>query len=1370
MSITTNTEKREGIMRRMTLKGSWKGWLGSICLLVAAPLYAAPGIEHDFDVASETRNGLLRMEAQDIRVKVMGGYLHSSRTWIGGRWEFNRRWAPVTDQSHEAQVQIGSVLLHRPGIVDDLATTLRNGVFRAGFGYYPLPGSVTEDNPVLYRTQNPGTGSSGVNYADSLRREGDLLRWRGPNHDTMDYDLNGQTQAFADRYGNRNTLHYDSAGNLVAVRDTFDKVILTFEYESVTFQQGEGVSDVYHRPVAVEDYTGRRVSYHYDSDHRLVRVNDVLGHDWLYAYNSQGHITSVTDPEGRASTIEVNDAGLMTRLVNPDGHATRFSNSGEADTFIQIRREPDGRTVETRYNALGAVAARIVNGETEFSVRSFLSDGEEVAVGGAPAGLYGDESTRAERPANIRNSDAGKPAAYLARTERTDRYGETLTTWFDERRNVIRRHRSSDGAEQHTQWHPVHHQRTRHTDWDGTVSTWEYDEHGALTRQVLAADTSDEQVTTYTRDSHGQLLSVLYRSSGDTPDALYVYEYDDHGNRIRITAPDNEVTAFVHPEHGGFDALGNPSVYVDARGPISRYEYDAAGKLLGETDPLDRITEHHYNTAGDKTGMTLPNGATSQWEVDGAGRPLSITDALGHKTVFEYDENGRMLGVRLPSGAMTQQQYDAEGRLAQETDASGNSIRYHYDGERLTAVDYPTYSEAFTLDEMGRITRIDTTSEIGQISQTRRVGYDTAGNPVTELDAEGLETVTSYDALQRPIRMVDAIGGMTRLEFDARDNLIAVTDPEGSTTTFTYDAHGRLSRETRPGGETRDYTYYPGGLRKSEINGMGQITHYSYDDAGQLIAVNYYASPQAKDQNTPGRTSSFEYNALGLLTAYSDQQDGSTVSSGSYAYDLLGRVTEVTVNYGPFSKTHSYTYDQDGRKATYTNPEGVTYTYTWTPDGDFQSLTIPGEGTIAVTEYQWRTPIETVYPGGTRIRHDVDGLLRPGTTELLDAADTPRAYRSYQYNSENHIVRIDSETGEHLYTYDELYRLIEARFAEDMGLQNESYTYDGVANRLTEGGGEPWEYNENHQLISKPGATFEYDANGHTVRKVEQDGTVTLYEYDLAERLRQVRIEGGAILGSYRYDPFGRRVSKTTQEGTIYFHYDDSGLLAEYDDNGSLIAEYQYWPNSMWMTDPLFRRDGEDYSIGYYYAGHIGQPLKLFGRGGEVIWGAYWQAFGSVEIYIEKVSNPIRFPGQYYDEEKGLLYNFHREYSGSLGRYMQSDPIGIGGGVNYYIYAESNPISRFDDDGMRAKPWDHAVYPPTHNCSCMENCMKSESSGSALCNLIPGKEVKPFGIPIQINPAKRACQVASKGIKCDMECSDFCRCECPPCGDSPYPD
>lgn len=59
----------------------------------------------------------------------------------------------------------------------------------------------------------------------------------------------------------------------------------------------------------------------------------------------------------------------------------------------------------------------------------------------------------------------------------------------------------------------------------------------------------------------------------------------------------------------------------------------------------------------------------------------------------------------------------------------------------------------------------------------------------------------------------------------------------------------------------------------------------------------------------------------------------------------------------------------------------------------------------------------------------------------------------------------------------------------------------------------------------------------------------------------------------------------------------------------------------------------------------------------------------------------MRLPGQYFDTETGLHYNYYRDYEPGTGRYIESDPIGLGGGINTYAYTNSNPLDSIDSRG-----------------------------------------------------------------------------------------
>ena len=220
----------------------------------------------------------------------------------------------------------------------------------------------------------------------------------------------------------------------------------------------------------------------------------------------------------------------------------------------------------------------------------------------------------------------------------------------------------------------------------------------------------------------------------------------------------------------------------------------------------------------------------------------------------------------------------------------------------------------------------------------------------------------------------------------------------------------------------------------------------------------------------------------------------------------------------------------------------------------------------------------------------------------------------------------------------------------------EHYRYDAESGRL-------------RQRI--PDRAYEYDAGGRTT----EDGRLR-YRYGAHGRLAEItRAATGQRRAAYRYNALGERVKKLSTSVT-YYHYDLEGrLLAETDASGQTRAEYLYLGD-----EPLaLSRSGQIY---YYHNDHLGTPQKLTDGAGQVVWSARYRAFGEASIGAGYVTQNLRFPGQYYDEESGLHYNYFRYYDPDIGRYLTSDPIGLAGGINTYAYVGGNPLVYTDPSGL----------------------------------------------------------------------------------------
>jgi RHS repeat-associated protein len=216
------------------------------------------------------------------------------------------------------------------------------------------------------------------------------------------------------------------------------------------------------------------------------------------------------------------------------------------------------------------------------------------------------------------------------------------------------------------------------------------------------------------------------------------------------------------------------------------------------------------------------------------------------------------------------------------------------------------------------------------------------------------------------------------------------------------------------------------------------------------------------------------------------------------------------------------------------------------------------------------------------------------------------------------------------------------------------YSYNPGTNKLTGiQGGTP--------------VTFGYDSNGN----ITSVNTRT-YVYDLSNQLIRV-LDNSVQIAEYVFNGFGQRIKKSAQSGIRIFHYDPWGhLIAETNQSGQMIAEYMY------LGDQLLTMIKPGESAYYFHNDHLGTPQVLTDANGSIAWKAVYLPFGGTQILLESVENPFRFPGQYYDQETGLHYNYFRYYGPGIGRYLTPDPIGLKGGTNLFTYVANNP-ARFSD-------------------------------------------------------------------------------------------
>ncbi|MFD7323107.1 putative T7SS-secreted protein [Streptomyces sp. NPDC059875] len=869
-------------------------------------------------------------------------------------------------------------------------------------------------------------------------------------------------------------------------------------------------------------------------------------------------------------------------------------------------------------------------------------------------------------------------------------------------------------------------------DRNGNWITFEYDAAGAPTSvvhhggyhlklttdgsRVTALHLGEQEVLRYgytgghltsVTNSSGRPLSFGYDEHGritswtDTNDSRYDYVYDDRHRCVSQSGADG-VMAFRFTWADGLttvtDALGRTTRYdvderrqivaeTDPTGAVTRYERDARGRLLSRTDPMGAVTRFAYDEEGRLVSAVRPDRRTTTAEYNALGLPVRMTRTDGTTVRQTYDERGNRTSVTEASGARTEFSYDDGGRLTGITDPEGHTTRLVLDSHGLPVrITNPLGATTrYERDAFGRT--VGTTDPLG--AETR-LEWTVEGRLARRVAPDGSVESWTYDGEGNCLTHTDALGATTRFEYGDFDVVRSRTDPDGVHYAFTHDATLQLTQVTNPQGLTWDYDYDQAGRLLSETDFDDRTLTYAYDAAGRLTSrTNALGEAVRLEHNALGQT--IRKDAAGAVTTYEyDIFDELAAATGPDATlvrlrDRYGRLKSETVN----GRTLTYAYDGVGRRVGRRTPGGSVSEWSYDAAGRRSRLTTSGRTLDFSFDAMGREVARNV-GDFTSLTSSFDELGRLTTQEITSGGDHLQ-HRRYGYRPDGGLISVtDALSGTRRFDLDGAGRVTAVRADR----WTERYAYDEAGNQTEASWPSTHPSHESTGVrtyqgtrITQAGTVrYEHDAQGRTVlrqkTRLSRKPDTWRYEWDAEDRLTSVTTPDGTVW-RYAYDPLGRRISKQSPFETIHFTWDGTTLCEQTTADVTLTWDHA---GLRPLAQTERRTDSTDERFFAIVTDLIGTPTELVDESGALAWHSRTTLWGTTTWNRSASAyTPLRFPGQYFDPESGLHYNYFRYYDPESARYLSQDPLGLAPADNPATYVH-NPHTWSDPLGLGPCP------------------------------------------------------------------------------------
>lgn len=948
------------------------------------------------------------------------------------------------------------------------------------------------------------------------------------------YDLNGKwyTKNFYDRKGR--VIRQELAGGeeYVVFYDDVNKqntFLTTSDGNSIIYQYG---NEKLAKKIIYPDQT--TVEKRYDAGKNVVYEKDRKGNETFRVFNVNGMLLEERMPDGFVRNYEYDADNRLTRMFDNAGRESFKEYDMDGNVLcnkVRLDKETFATTAFT-YDSKGRILSMTDSlGNTEkYTYDLPISRPTKYITSTGNVIRYTYD--KAGRLMEVEDEIGKKSYGYNNFGQRVivrDEEGNTTRFYYDNMANLVKKIRPNEYD-------------ALNDDGEGTV--YEYDVWENLTRVIYP----DGGIKSFENDFYGKLL----KESGEFGEKKY--EYDADHNRIRSIYPNGGVLREVFDANANLTKRILPQQY-DANtddGAGYTYEYDCCNRLTQVTNSLGTV-EHRY--IYDRAGHLVK-------EMDAKGYVTAESDEERIGTLYKYDLIGMVTEVRKPVEVSSNEvlyrlmtyRYDSYGNCIEEKryldyqtidSARGrvNSIHYSYDKANRLVHIHDSLGACMEYGYNCRNQRVFEKRKIAEDTwQERHYFYSASGRVERIMDSADeagcgrkyTPTYFTYDKNGNITCIKTASGYEILREYDVCDRLTAEIhrDKNGdisNRTEYVYDQAGRLTERKMQDGYTVSYGYDSMGRVSMKSDNRGAIEYMEYDRNGNLVSR---LSPQEN----------------GLKTGY------------HYAYDILGRNTEITAPdgsglyyscYNLFGEVEQerdsmggirFTYDFAGRRILAETEGGSTQSYEYDACGNITALK-DGNGN--------RTVYETDLWGRITRTGKADGSTETYTYDhagnIVTAKDGNGNIVTYRYNSLNRLaVRIDAGGHEETFLYD-----MEGRLSEhtDREGRREQYRYNlygsPVLHKSTQSDlTESWEYDSMGRLKAAIGGGMRYD-----------------YAYYQGGLLKEKKASGRVLI-SYEYDSMGRKTAQTDLTGKrTEYRYETNNMLEEVLENGRVLAHYGYYPD-----------------------------------------------------------------------------------------------------------------------------------------------------------------------------------------------------------------